>query len=151
MLTLIVYQGFDQYGSKVFREIWFSIKDFEWYENISLRNDGLIYKMLSFLSLISLVCYVFRNEEGIVFIAIIVFFPLSCCLDFQLIKLLSLKIFLLKRFFNWYGCLTFEFQSIKLLYLKTFLLKRFFNWYGCLTFEFQSIKLLYLKTFLFQP
>jgi hypothetical protein len=44
-----------------------------------------MYKMLSFLSLISLVCYVFRNEEGIVFIAIIVFFPLSCCLAFFLI------------------------------------------------------------------
>jgi hypothetical protein len=30
-----------------------------------------MYKMLSFLSLISLVCYVFRNEERVVFIAII--------------------------------------------------------------------------------
>jgi hypothetical protein len=59
-----------------------------------------MYKMLSFLSLISFVCLVFRNEERVVFIAIIVFFPLSCCLDFQSIKLLSLKIFLLKRFFN---------------------------------------------------
>jgi hypothetical protein len=44
-----------------------------------------MYKMLSFLSLISLVCYVFRNEERVVFIAIIVFFPLSCCLAFFLI------------------------------------------------------------------
>ena len=83
---------------KVFREIWFSIKNFEWYENISLIKDGLMYKMLSFLSLISLVCYVFRNEERIIFIAIIVFFPLSCCLAFFLIFNQS-SCFLWKFFF----------------------------------------------------
>jgi hypothetical protein len=54
-----------------------------------------MYKMLSFLSLISLVCLVFRNEERIVFIAIM----LSCIfLDFQSINLFSLKTFLLKIF-----------------------------------------------------
>ena len=52
-------------------------------------------KMLSFLSLISLLCLVFRNEERVVFIAIM----LSCILlDFQSINLLSLKTFLLKIF-----------------------------------------------------
>jgi hypothetical protein len=44
-----------------------------------------MYKMLSFLSLISLVCHVFRNEERVVFIAIMLFCIL---LDFQSIKLL---------------------------------------------------------------
>ena len=64
-----------------------------------------------FLSLISLVCSIFRNEERVVFIAIIVFFPLSCCLTFFLIfnqsSCFLWKLFLLKRFFscNWYGCL----------------------------------------------
>jgi hypothetical protein len=54
-----------------------------------------MYKMLSFLSLISLVCFMFRNEERVVFIAIM----LSCILlDFQSINLLSLKTFLLKIF-----------------------------------------------------
>jgi hypothetical protein len=44
-----------------------------------------MYKMLSFLSLISLVCLIFRNEERVVFIAIM----LSCILlDFQSINLL---------------------------------------------------------------
>jgi hypothetical protein len=51
-----------------------------------------MYKMLSFLSLISLVCLIFRNEERVVFIAIM----LSCIL--QSINLLSLKTFLLKTF-----------------------------------------------------
>jgi hypothetical protein len=42
-----------------------------------------MYKMLSFLSLISLVCLIFRNEERVVFIAIM----LSCILlDFQSIN-----------------------------------------------------------------
>jgi hypothetical protein len=54
-----------------------------------------MYKMLSFLSLISLVCLMFRNEERVVFIAIM----LSCILlDFQSINLFSLKTFLLKIF-----------------------------------------------------
>jgi hypothetical protein len=53
-----------------------------------------MYKMLSFLSLISLVCLMFRNEERVVFIAIM----LSCILNFQSINLLSLKTFLLKIF-----------------------------------------------------
>ena len=127
----------------MFREIWFSIKDFEWYENISLIKDGLMYKMLSFLSLISLVCSVFRNEERVVFIAIIVFFPLSCCLAFFLIFNQSSCFF--KNFF----CLR-DFSAVidmvvlhfwisinQVVFLwKTFLLKRFFsrNWYGCLAF-----------------
>jgi hypothetical protein len=51
-----------------------------------------MYKMLSFLSLISLVCLIFRNEERVVFITIM----LSCIL--QSINLLSLKTFLLKIF-----------------------------------------------------
>jgi hypothetical protein len=56
-----------------------------------------MYKMLSFLSLISLVCLMFRNEERVVFIAIM----LSCILlDFQSINLLSLKTFFFLRFFN---------------------------------------------------
>jgi hypothetical protein len=60
-----------------------------------LEKDGLMYKMLSFLSLISLVCLMFRNEERVVFIAI----KLSCILlDFQSINLFSLKTFLLKIF-----------------------------------------------------
>jgi hypothetical protein len=60
-----------------------------------LEKDGLMYKMLSFLSLISLVCLMFRNEERVVFIAIM----LSCILlDFQSINLFSLKTFLLKIF-----------------------------------------------------
>ena len=29
-------------AQRVFRGIWFSIKDFEWYENISLRKNGLM-------------------------------------------------------------------------------------------------------------
>jgi hypothetical protein len=51
-----------------------------------------MYKMLFFLCLISLVCLMFRNEERVVFIAIM----LSCIL--QSINLLSLKTFLLKIF-----------------------------------------------------
>jgi hypothetical protein len=51
-----------------------------------------MYKMLS---LISLVCLIFRNEERVVFITIM----LSCILlDFQSINLFSLKTFLLKIF-----------------------------------------------------
>jgi hypothetical protein len=52
-----------------------------------------MYKMISFLSLISLVCLMFRNEERVVFIAIML-----SCLDFQSINLFSLKTFLLKIF-----------------------------------------------------
>ena len=131
-------------AQKMFREIWFFNQGFWMIWKYKFEKDGLMYKMLSFLSLISLVCLMFRNEERVVFIAIIVFFPLSCLscilLDFQSIKLFSLKIFLLKRFsnHNWYGCLTCEFQS------SCFLWKFFFfnhNWYGCLIFEFQPIKL----------
>ena len=113
-----------------------------------LEKDGLMYKILSFLSLISLVCSMFRNEERVIFIAIM----LSCILlDFQSIKLLFLKTFLFKRFFNhnWYGCLCI-WILIKLLSLKTFLLKRFVNhnWYGCLAFEFQSSYFLWKLFFL---
>ena len=101
----------------MFRGIWFSIKDFEWYENISLRMMDWCKRFFNEervvfdLSLISLVCSVFRKEERVVFIAIIVFFPLSCCLAFSLIfnqsSCFLWKNFLLKRFFNrnWYGCL----------------------------------------------
>ena len=80
-------------AQKVFREIF--TQGFWMIWKYKLEKDGLIYKMLSFLSLISLVCLVFRNEEMVVFIAIM----LSCILlDFQSINLLSLKTFLFKNF-----------------------------------------------------
>ena len=81
---------------------------------------------------------VFRNEESVVFIAIIIFFSLSCCLAFFLIFNQSIcflwKLFLLKRFSAVIDMVVL--QSIKSFSLKTFLLKRFFshNWYGCLAF-----------------
>jgi hypothetical protein len=81
-----------------------------------------MYKILSFLSLISLVCLVFRNEERVVFIAIM----LSCILlDFQSINLFSLKTFLLKIFSTIIDMVVLhEFQSIKFVFED---FKRFFN------------------------
>ena len=71
------------------------IKNYFQLAKTNLRTQFNCNKILSFLSLISLVCLMFRNEERVVFIAIM----LSCILlDFQSINLLSLKIFLLKIF-----------------------------------------------------
>ena len=117
-------------AQKVFREIWFFNQGFWMIWKYKLENDGLMYKILSFLSLISLVCLMFRNEERVVFIAIIVFFLLSCCLAFFLIfnqsSCFLWKLFFLRDFFNhdWYGCLAFEFQSSCFLW-KLFFLRDF--------------------------
>ena len=115
---------------KVFRGIWFSIKDFEWYENISLRMMDWCKRYFLFFLWFLLYCSMFRNEERVVFIAIIVFFPLSCCLAFFLIfnqsSCFLWKLFHLKRFFsrNWYGCLAIN-QSSHYLWLCEYFLKAF--------------------------